>query len=86
MEKKWRDQSINCQRCAMALVKKSLLGEIITDIVYEKMREVFATDEIEAIEAYHALHVAAQSNGIRGCDYMTTAEMNAEIDRKGGEK
>ena len=79
--KKWRDQSINCQRCAMALVKKSMRGEEVPDVVYQKMNESFSLEEIEAIEAYHALHVVADFAEIKGCDYMTTEEMNQECEK-----
>ena len=81
MKKQWRYQSTNAQRCAMALVKKSLLGEAIPDAVYSKMGEAFEADEIEAIEVYHALHIAANSTGIPGCDYMTTEDMNDECEK-----
>ena len=47
MKKEWRFQSINAQRCAQALVQKTLIGEEIPEKVYAKMREVFDGEESE---------------------------------------
>ena len=81
-EIRWMDRSVNAQKCGQALVKTTLAGQIIPDAVYQKMAAVFSLDEIRAIEAYLALHVAlgTRTRGVEGCDSMTVAQMEERMD------